>query len=151
MNITSESFRQIAAVAGVSANLTADEGRALVAIVRLAIDADEREDDDELVAADDIIAHACALAQIDVPPAMELPHDDVERDAMVRDLAEPLRGTPAGALAYLVAYLVSIADFDIAPVEGWLVDRVRETVGLDPDRAREVAAAATEVITPPEE
>lgn len=154
MHIDRVMFRNIAAVAGVGAgagageHLSADDARALVAIARIAVDADDREDADEVVTADDIVAELCEMAAIDAPPPMQLPRDNLEREALLRKYAEPLRGRPAGELAYLIAYIVSVSDFAYQPEEIWLVEHVRDAVGIDQERAGELTAGAAEFVTP---
>lgn len=149
MDIDAAQFTKIVeATSGAGAALTADEARAIVRIARLAVDADDREDDDEIALVDQLLGHVCALAKITAPDEEALPRDAGERSAQLRAAAAPLQGKPSGALGYAVAYLVTIADMDIAPVEHDFVDEVGDAVGLDRERAEDVAATVAEALTP---
>ena len=130
--------------------LTPDEGRAIIGIARLAVDSDDREDDDEIALLDQLVGHICALAGITAPPLTALPRDASERSAALSAAAAPLLGKPSAMLAYAVAYLMTISDMDIAPVEASFVDELGELIGLDPDRAEELQAKVTGILTPGE-
>ena len=149
MELSVDQCREIVAATGVT-KLGADEARACVELVRIAVDVDDREDSDEVVTADALVAQVCALADIAVPPPAALPRDDLERRARLDALAAVLRGRPAGELAFAVAYLVTVADFAYAPEEMTFVNTVREVLEISEERAREVASDVVELVTPGE-
>lgn len=150
MNIDDDTFAKIAtaALAPAPPTLAAEHAAPIVQLARLTADADDREDDDEAVALGELVAHTCALAAITPPPEVDLPRDDLDRFERIGALATPLRGTPAAGLAYVVAHLLTISDLDIAPAENAFLERLREALGLDPERAGELAATAAELVTP---
>jgi hypothetical protein len=150
MDLDGVTFGRVIAATGVR-ELSAEQGRALVELARVAADADDRDDPDEAVAVDAIVHELCALARIDEPALSALPRDAIERAKRVDSIAVPLRGAPAAKLAYAIAFLVTVADFAIAPAEESFVEMVRDAAGLDEDGAKTVAAEVTELVTPGEE
>lgn len=75
-----------------------------------------------------------------------LPLDKTERASRIRQLAGRLTDVRGRELAYVAAYLVVIADLELAPVEGQFLDELRRA--LDDDRAAELAETAAQFLTP---
>lgn len=154
MDLDADTFRRIVnATAGkpagaVPARLTASEGTALVRIARLAVDADDREDDEEMAFLEQLVAHICALADITAPAEADLPRDAGERTTQLADIASVLVGKPSAALGYVVAYLMTISDLDVAPVEATFVEDAGEALDIDRDHGDELIATVGELVTP---
>ena len=130
------------------AALGEDEAVALVRIAHLALAADDREDSDEVEVVHELVAQLCVLANTGAIASPELAHGDGDRLARIRDLGRQLRATPARELAYALAYLVSIADLELAPAEQALVDTLAPALGLAGERAAELAILAARAVTP---
>ncbi len=157
MDLDAKTFRSIVnATAGkpaasygdVPARLTAPEGIALVRLARLAVDADDREDEEEMAFLEKIIAHVCALADITAPPEEALPSDEEERTTKLADIAAALVGKPSAALGYAIAYMMTISDLDVAPIEATFVEDAGEALDIDPDHGDELIATVGELLTP---
>lgn len=128
--------------------LSESDAEAIVAITQLAVDADGREDADELATFFMIGRALYELAGVkDAPtPTFAADQEDEER---LESLAGQL-GTPAAKeLAYAVAFLMAISDIELAPEESALVEALREALGLTEDRAAEIASTVSAAITPP--
>lgn len=130
--------------------LSPGEAQAIVKLARLAVDADDREDEDEVAILDTLVDHVCKLAGVAPPPLEALPRDDLERSARLAELVPPIAGKASGALAYIIVYLLIVSDMDIAPAETRFVEQVRDAVGLDQSRGQDLAASAAEIVTPGE-
>lgn len=157
MDLDADTFRSIVnATAGkpeagyrdAPARLTASEGIALVRLARLAVDADDREDQEEMAFLEKVVAHVCALADITAPPEQDLPHDDEERVEQLADIASALVGKPSAALGYAIAYMMTISDLDVAPVEATFVEDAGEALDIDPEHGDELIATVGALLTP---
>jgi len=124
------------------------DAETIVAIAQLAVDADGREDADEIRMFFAVGKAVFELAGIkDTPtPTFAVDEDDDERLA---SLAGQLASPAAKELAYAVAYVMAVADIDLSPEEGALVEMLRQALGISEDRATELASAISAAITPP--
>ncbi|CAN5896467.1 hypothetical protein BH11MYX3_BH11MYX3_33160 [soil metagenome] len=128
--------------------LSEPDAEAIMGIAQLAVDADGREDADEIATFFTIGKAVFELAGFaDVPtPTFAADEEDDER---LRALARQL-GTPAAKeLAYAVAFVMAVSDIDLAPEEGALVEALCQALELNDDRAAELAATVSAAITPP--
>jgi len=133
------------------ARLTPDEATAIAQLAELATDVDFDEMSSELALRRQIQGHVCRLAGISpdrVPPPTPLPLDDEERRAWIARLAPQITTPGAGALAYVLVYLCTVGDLALEPVETSFVDELEEALGLDHERASDLVARVTEMITP---
>jgi len=121
----------------------------VVAIAQLTVDADGREDAEEIkkffAVGKAILGHA---GRPDAPTPTFADHDD--DDERLRSLAGQLSTPAAKELAYAVAFMMAIADVDLAPEEAALVEALRDALGITEDRADDIAAQVSAAITPPE-
>ena len=132
--------------------LTVVEAETIVRIGYLAIDIDLEEDSAELVMVEALSDQICALAGIApsmISPLSPLPTDDEERAVRVRQLASRLTRTPSRELAYVVAYVLIVADLELSPVESRLLLELETVLEVSEDRTSELAAQAAEMLTPP--
>jgi hypothetical protein len=114
MNIAPEKIRDIVR-ATCTGPLSRDDAEAIVTIGQLAVDADGREDADEI---DMFFAFGKAVFELagskDTPEPL-LPDDDPI--AQMTILAKSLASDGAKSLAYAMAYVLTVADIVIAPAE----------------------------------
>lgn len=154
MNIDAAQYQQIASVVfydGKEGAPTPAEAELVVAILQLAVAADGVEDSDEAALFDSIAAQVYAHAKSATTPPTFQPLDDPEqRRDLIRSHAAQLAGKPAAQLAYALAYILAIADLDLAPEEGEFIEELGEALGIDPDKADELIVSITEIITPEE-
>ena len=157
MNIDVGHFAQIVqvATAGVApehqAPISPPEAELIVAIAQLAVAADRIQRGDERSLFDTLAHHVYAHAKLATTPPTYAPlDDDDQRIDHLRTHAAQLHGKPAGALAYAIAYILTIADLDLAPAEGDFIEILREALALDEDKSDELIAAVSEIITPAE-
>ena len=131
--------------------LTPAEAELVVAIAQLAVVADRVEDRDELALFDQLAGHVYAHARIaTTPPTLEPVEDDDQRLDQLRTHAAQLQGKAAGALAYSIAYILTISDMDLDPDEGEILDVLREALGLDEEQADDLLPAVSELLAPEE-
>lgn len=88
-----------------------------------------------------------------ITPVSPLPIDREERIGWLRKLVPRLSQTTPHAreLAYATAYLVVVIDRELAPVESELLRELQRALGLDDERAEEIAEVASRAVTPGEE
>jgi hypothetical protein len=124
------------------------DAEVIVAIAQLAVDADGREDADEIKMFFTIGKAVFGLAGMaEVPtPTFAVDEDDDER---LLALSKQLQGTPSRELAYSVAFLLMVADIAIAPEEDAFIENLRDALSIDEDRAHALATTITSAITPP--
>jgi hypothetical protein len=130
--------------------LSTEDAEEVLAIARLAVDVDHHEDPDELALFNSISDHLHALGKI--PTSAKVPTTPWENDdakVQLRAHGAKLKGKRAGALAYVIAYLLTVADLQLDEAESELADELRIAVGLDEDRAAELVAAVSQIVTPP--
>ncbi len=132
-----------------NAALSSADAAALVGVAYLALDADDREDPDELAVVDEISQQVCALANTAVVAPGVRATDDLERLEKIRELGGQLSSQQTRELGYALAYAVSISDLDLAPAESELLADLAVALGIADDRAAELAAKVAEAVTPP--
>jgi hypothetical protein len=114
-----------------------------------AIDLDDASEERSLVRV--LIARLCAIAGVDastVRPLSPVPMDREERDARLAALRERLITPGARELAFVLAYLVVVADLELAPIETDLLDAMQRTLSIPRERAAELVAMASGIVTP---
>ena len=129
--------------------LSEADADAVIAIAQLTVDADGREDAEEIKKYFAIGKAIYSHAGLESSPTPTFA-DHEEDDDRLRTLAGLLSTPAAKELAYAVAFMMAVADTDLAPEEGALVEALRDALGLTEDRANEIAATASAAITPPE-
>jgi hypothetical protein len=157
MNIDAAQFRRIvAAVLGprepgyrdaTTAPLLPEDAERVISIVQLAEGAGPGAGGDGAVLAA-VTGHLSRLVDHAVRPAGIFAGDDADRLDRMRAHAAALAGQPAAALAYALAYLVAISDFELAPAETAFLDELRVALGIDADTGDEVLATISEIVTP---
>ena len=131
--------------------LSAADAELVIAIAQLAVDADRVDDADERKLFDSIAGHVYNHANVRTAVPVLAPVDDDElRMDHLQSHAAQLRGKPAAALAFALAYALVISDLQLAPEEGALLEALREALGLDEDRAEELASTIGAALTPEE-
>jgi hypothetical protein len=157
MDLDHEQFRKLVALAyggpesgyrDKQAELSRAEADAIVALAGLAVDVDRHEDDDEVSLFDAVAREVYGLAGITGKP-VEAPVRAVsdELGAQLDKLAAPLRGKASGQLAFAVGYLLAVVDQELGPAESDFVEKLATALGLDEDRADELASRASELLT----
>lgn len=127
------------------------ETRAILQIAQLAAGVDLDDDDDEHGLLGSFTYRLCTLARIpisSVPALSPLPIDDEERNALISSLANRVVTTDGRELAFIVAYLLIVSDLELAPVETELLENLRCALWIERDRAAELLAEASELVTP---
>jgi tellurite resistance protein len=128
--------------------LSTGDAETIVAISQLAVDADGREDPEEIQMFFTVGKAVFELAGLTETPSPSFDSDEQD-DERVRTLAARLSSPAAKELAFAVAYVMAIADVDLAPAEGALVENLRSALAIGEDRAAELAANISAAITPP--
>ena len=127
------------------------EARAVLHIAQLAagIDLDDDLAERGLLGTLTVLLCDAAMIPLDsVRPLSPLPIDAEERRAQIASLAGRLVSTESRELAYILAYLLIVADLELAPVESDLLDDLRRALWIDGDRAGELAAEVSVLVTP---
>ena len=127
--------------------LSEADAETIVAIAQLAVDADGREDAEEIKNFFSLGKAIYKHAGLATPTPTFA--GDEEDDERLRTLVGQLSTPVAKELAYAVAFMMAIADVDLAPEEGALVETLRDLLGMTEDRADEIAATVSAAITPP--
>ena len=77
-----------------------------------------------------------------------IPLDDEERLWFIAQLATRLTRRPARELAYVVSYLLTASDLELAPIESRFLDQLQRALGIADESAADLVATAAEVATP---
>src|SRR5512138_1537557 len=93
--------------------LSVGDAETVVALAQLAVDADGREDPDEIAMFFAFGKSVLALAGVTETPTPTVSGDD--EDERLADLAGQLSTPGARELAYAMAYVLTIADYQAAP------------------------------------
>jgi len=129
--------------------LPPQDAELIIAIAQLAIAADRVDDPDERRMFDELAAHIYRHANVSTSaPSLAPVDDDEQRIDHIRSHAAQLAGKPSASLAFAIAYALMIADMDLAPEEGTLLETLREALGLSEDRAEDLSAAVGMAVTP---
>ena len=125
--------------------------QAIARLAYLAAEIDFEEDEAEQATLDGAASQLWALAALPpspVPPVSPLPLDDEERRQRIEELARQLSTRGTRELAYVLAYLLVVADHELAPVEGRFLDDLQRTLSVSDERASELALYSAERATP---
>jgi hypothetical protein len=118
--------------------LAARDAETILALCQLAVDADGREDPDEIAM---FFAFGAALYELAGIAGRPTPTaSDLEDDQQLRALAAQLTAPASRELAYAIAHVLTVAD--TAPEESQFLDQLRTALGLAPDHAAKLAADA---------
>jgi hypothetical protein len=131
--------------------LDAAQVRAIVRTGYLAAEIDLDEDSDERATLDGIGEQLSSVAQLPVesiPLVSPLPLDDEDRRTRIKELAVDLTTRGARELAYVVAYLLAVADVELAPAETRFLADLQTALRIDDDRAADLVATAASAATP---
>jgi hypothetical protein len=126
--------------------LSIGDADTVVGIAQLAIDADGREDPDEIGMFFAFGKAVLALAGVDATPAPTVSGD--EEDERIAELVGKLSNTAARELAYTMSYVLTIADLDAAPEESQFMEKLRARLQISSERANDLAQRVAEAITP---
>lgn len=145
MQFTSAQFDTIVRALGITAFTVHDAAR-VVALSRLAIASDDREDIDESDLLDTLTGYVSRLAG---SPGATLDEVDDGRGDMPERLARLGAGLDGGTagLAYLMAYLLTIADLNIDPEEEAFLGQLRTALQITDARAGELVAVVNTALS----
>ena len=138
---------------GKDPSLETYETRALIAIAQLAAWGDLAEDAEERALLDRTITHLCVHGGIDpdsVQPLSRIPFDDEERISRIGELADDLERVGVRELAYVLAYLLIVADHQLARPEARLLEDFQRALAVPEGRATELVREAARIVTPAE-
>jgi hypothetical protein len=144
-------FGRLLDIAMIGSSPSPTETRAILQIAQLAAGVDLDDDTAEHGLLGALMYRLCALAEIpisSVPVLSPLPIDAEERNALISSLANRVVTTGGRELAFTVAYLMIIADLELAPVETELLEGLRRALWIDRGRAAELLAEVSELVTP---
>jgi hypothetical protein len=146
-------FQQILDVTLGDQPISAQEIRAILQLVQLAASTDLDDDPAEWGVLRTVTARLCArggIAPDSVPVLSPMPTDDDERATRIARLVPRLTTTGARDLALALAYLVIVADLELAPVESALLERLQGALTIPRERADDVVQAVAQIVTPDE-
>jgi len=153
IEIDDAKFQQILDVTLGGQGLGPWELRTVLLIAQLAAAIDLDDDPDELTTLRTLTSKLCArggLSPDRIPQLAPIPTDDEERAARVAALVRALPTTAARDLAFALAYLVIVADLELAPIEDSLLQQLRRALTIPGERASELIAAIAAIVTPSE-
>jgi hypothetical protein len=127
--------------------LPAADAETILGLCQLAVDADGREDPDEIAMFFAFGAALYELAGIAGTPTPTFA-SDLEDDHRLQELASQLHEPASRELAYAIAYVLTVADVDVAVEESEFIEKLRSALDLDSDRADELASEIAAAITP---
>jgi len=148
MQITSAQFTSIVRVLGTDPFTIHDAAR-VIALARLAVESDEREDIDESDVLETLIGFVTTLAGRPGAPLDDADDGRGDLPDRLARLTAALEGR-AAELAYVVSYLLTISDLNIDPEEEDFTDQLRVALSISEDRAAELVALINTAITPGE-
>jgi hypothetical protein len=151
IEIDDTKFQQILEVTAGSQRIGAPDIRTILQVAQLAAGIDLDDDPEERAVLRTVAARLCATVGIPVdtvPLLSPLPTDDEERAARIAQLVPQLATTGARDLAFALAYLVIVADLELAPIEGSLLHQLQRALTIPDDRARWLVEAVAEIVTP---
>jgi hypothetical protein len=152
MQVDETIFRAIAMrLLPASTTLLPDEVVALVHAAQVASGADLVENREEQTVAEMLINDLCQMMHVNaasISPASPLPvGPEEQRDWAVR-IAGALMTFGANELAYVMAYLVTVADLHVPPAESEFLEELRYALDLTRERARDLAIEVSSMVTP---
>jgi hypothetical protein len=128
-------------------SLSPDDAETIVALAQMSVDADGQEDADEIrmfFALGKAVYELAGLTETPTP-TFAVDEDDDER---IHGLAAKLSSASSKELAYAVSHLLTVVDVQIAPEEEAFLENLRTALGIDDDRADDLAAQLGAAITP---
>jgi hypothetical protein len=127
--------------------LSGSDAAVILELCQLAVDADGREDPDEISM---FFAFGAAVNELAGSAAASTPTfaSDEDDDQRMHALAAQLASPASRELAYTIAYVLTVADVDIAPEESAFIEKLRAALRVDSDRADDLAAQIAAAITP---
>jgi hypothetical protein len=128
--------------------LSESDAETILELAQLVVDADGKEDPDEIAMFFAVGKAVYEIAGIADAPTPTFAADE-EDDARLKALAGKLGTKASGELAYAVAYLLTVADIELAPAESALVESLRTALAIEEERAAEITATVSAAITPP--
>src|SRR5258706_6005312 len=130
-------FEALATALG-AGTLSPADATAIVGVARLAVDADRSEDSDELDLYDLLAERVCKLAGIAADAVQDAedkqPRGDDDREQRLLARADQMKTAPVRELGYAVAYVLTIADLDIAPAEDKFLAKLQEALAISDER-----------------
>jgi hypothetical protein len=124
---------------------------ALLQVVQLAAEVDLDEDPAELTLLRSLTERLCSATGIALdrfPLLSPIPTDDEERAAQLAALVQRLPTTGTRDLAFALAYLMIVADLELAPIEDALLHQLRRALTIPPERASRLLDAVGRIVTP---
>lgn len=144
MHVNGEAFRSMVnATAGDGTTIAEADARAVLGICALVAGADDKADEDE----DSVLGEIAGHLGPTVPDVYA--NDDLERLEKIREIGGQLSTQGVRDLAYALAYVVAIADLELAPAESEFLADLAVALGVSDDRADELAALCAQAVTPP--
>lgn len=127
------------------------EIRAAVEAAQLAasIDLDDTSEEQGLLRI--LIARLCGIAGVDaavVSPLARVPTDPEERASLLAAMRQRMTSPGTRELAFALAYLVIVADLELAPIEMDLLDAMQHDLGIARERAAQLVELASVLVTP---
>ena len=151
MNIDTKRFAKMLTELGIT-TLSKGDAEAIVGIARLAVDADKKEDDDELSLYDVLATEVCKLAGADAAALQNnearQPRGADDKEARMLENADRLKAKPQRELAYAVAYMLTIADLDVGRSEDKFLDALFEALGIEDAREEPIVSLINDAIVP---
>jgi hypothetical protein len=130
---------------------TGAEIQAILEAAQVAAAVRPDDDGEENLLLRGVIAQLCASAEIDprlIRPLSRVPSDAEERAAYLTGLRDRLMSAGARELAFVLSYLVVVADCELAPVEASLLDAMQRELAIPLDRAAALVASTAALVTP---
>ena len=151
MNIDVKRFAKLLSQLGVT-TLSKADAEAIVGIARLAVDADKKEDEDELSLYDVLAVEVCKLAGADAETLQgneaQQPRGADDKEQRMLENADRLKAQPQRELAYAVAYMLTIADLDIRRSEDKFLAALADALAIGEDRMEPIVALINDAIVP---
>ena len=143
MHVNGDAFRSmVTATAGDGTTIAESDARAVLGICALVAGADDKTDVDE----DSVLGEIAGHLGPTVPDVRA--NDDLERLEQIREIGGELSTQGVRDLAYALAYVVAIADLELAPAESEFLADLAVALGVSDARADELAALCAQAITP---
>jgi hypothetical protein len=130
------------------ASVSPTDAEAIVELVQLTLDADGREDADEIKAFFALGKAIFSMANLGEAPTPTFATGDEDHERM-RELAGKLGTIESKELAFACAHILSISDVDIAPAEDQFVSDLRDALAISEERAEAITAQLNAALTPP--
>ncbi|HEX7839787.1 MAG TPA: hypothetical protein VF469_20065 [Kofleriaceae bacterium] len=153
IEIDDAKFQQILDVTLGSQRLGPHEIRTVLLVAQLAAAVDLDDDPAERTTLQALTSRLCAWGGISpdsVPLLSPVPMDEEERAARIATLVRALRTTGARDLAFALAYLIIVADLELAPIEDSVLQQLQRELTIPGERASDLISAVAAIVTPGE-